>query len=143
MTVDKASPTPSEGMSHGPSTRRQVAVEFVRFVVVRAACAVLSYGCYLILLLWMRYEIAYVVAFLVGVGLAYVVSALFVFRQPMRKRSALRFPAVYVIQFLLSLVLLRVAVENLGVPESLALALAVGVTLPLTFLLSRWIVRAG
>src|SRR5688500_14139103 len=60
--------------------RRMLAVEFVRFVVVRCVCAIFSYGAYLLLLRWMRYELAYVLAFLAGVGLAYVVSAVFVFR---------------------------------------------------------------
>lgn len=125
------------------ATQRTIAIEFVRFVLLRAVCAVFSYGLYIALLRWIRYEAAYVVAFIAGIGLAYVVSAMFVFRQPMRKRSAYRFPVVYLLQFVLSLILLRVAVEILGIPEWLALAFAVGVTLPITFLLSRWIVRAG
>lgn len=125
------------------TSRRILAAEFVRFVVVRCLCAVFSYGCYLLLLQWIRYEGAYVVSFIAGVALAYVVSAVFVFRQPMKKRAAFRFPIVYVVQFVGCLVLLRVAVESFGIPESVALALAVGVTLPMTFLLSRWIIRAG
>jgi len=128
------------GLSGG---QRIIAVEFVRFVVLRAVCAVFSYGLYLLLLLWLRYEAAYVIAFLAGIGLAYVVSAVFVFQEPMRKRSAFRFPFVYLLQFVLCLVLLRAGVELIGIPEALALAFAVGITLPLTFLLSRWIVRAG
>lgn len=122
---------------------RVIAGEFVRFVVLRAACAVFSYGAYLLLLRWMRYEFAYVIAFVAGVALAYVVNAMFVFQQPMRRRSALRFPFVYLLQFVASLVLLRIAVEVLGIHEAIALAFAVGVTLPVTFLLSRWILRAG
>ncbi|HEY5806922.1 MAG TPA: GtrA family protein [Povalibacter sp.] len=116
--------------------------QFFHFAVVRAACAVLSYGCYLLLLLWFQYELAYVVSYLVGIGLAYVSSA-FVFKEPLRRTSALVFPVVYVVQFVLGLVLLRFAVEALGIPEALALAFSVAVTLPLTFLMSRWAVRLG
>jgi putative flippase GtrA len=116
--------------------------QFFHFAVVRAACAVLSYGCYLLLLLWFQYELAYVVSYLVGIGLAYVSSA-FVFKEPLRRTSALVFPVVYVVQFVLGLVLLRFAVEAMGIPEALALAFSVAVTLPLTFLMSRWAVRLG
>ena len=105
-------------------------------------CAVFSYGLYVALLLVMRYEAAYVIAFIAGVALAYVVNAKVVFEEPMRRKSALWFPFVYLFQFLLCLVLLRVSVERLGVPEWLALGVAVGVTLPITFLLSRWVIRA-
>lgn len=115
--------------------------EFIRFVLLRAMCTVLSYGLYLALLPWIRYEAAYVIAFVTGVVLAYVVNATVVFREPMRPRSALRFPLVYVVQFALSWLLLRVAVEHFGVPESWALLLAVAATLPVTFVLSRRIIR--
>lgn len=124
-------------MIPGRATRR----EFVRFGLLRAACAVLSYGLYLALLPWFPYEAAYAVAFVAGVALAYVVNATVVFREPMRVRSALRFPLVYVVQFVLSWFLLRIAVEQLGVPESWALLLAVSAILPVTFVLSRRIIR--
>lgn len=121
----------------GHSTRN----EFIRFVLLRAACTVFSYGLYLTLLLWIRYEAAYAAAYVAGVALAYVVNAMVVFREPMRRRSALRFPLVYVVQFALSWLLLQIAVEHFGVPESWALLLAVAATLPVTFVLSRRIMR--
>ena len=97
---------------------------------------------YLLFLRWMAYEAAYIVAFAFGIALAYVVNATFVFRQPMKRRSALRFPLVYVLQFMASLAMLHVAVENWRIPEAYALAISIGITLPPTFLLSRWILRA-
>jgi putative flippase GtrA len=117
--------------------------QFLHFTAVRTACAVLTYACYLLLLIWFRYEIAYVASYLAGIVLAYVSSALVVFKEPLRRSSALLFPIVYLIQFLLGLALLRVAVEHMGIPEALALAFSVAVTLPLTFVMSRWAVRAG
>lgn len=129
---------PKGATAHAAMTR-----EFIRFVAVRAACAVLSYGMYLMLLRWMRYEIAYIVAFAMGVVLAYVVNAIFVFREPMRRRSALQFPLVYLLQFAACLALLRIAVEWWGIPEAFALGIAVMITLPATFLLSRWVIRAA
>ena len=117
--------------------------EFLRFVISRGACAVFSYGLYLVLLLIVRYEIAYVASYIAGIALAYFVSSRFVFQVAMSPRSAIRFPFVYLIQFIVSFILLRIAVQLVHIPPSIAYAVAVAVTIPLTFSLSRWIMRAG
>ena len=117
--------------------------EFLKFMVSRGACAVFSYGLYLALLLVVRYEIAYLSTYTAGIALAYFVSSRFVFRVPMTPRSATRFPLVYLAQFLVSFVLLKIAVQVAHIPPSIACALAIAVTIPLTFSLSRWIMRAG
>ena len=117
--------------------------EFGWFVVVRGACAILTYGLYLLFLLWMRYEIAYIIAFVVGVAVAFVANAAFVFQTPMKRKAAIQFPLVYVLQFVVTFVLLRVAVESLGIPKAFALAAAVLFTLPITYFLSRLIFRSA
>ena len=55
----------------------------------------------------------------------------------------MRFPFVYLAQFLISLGLLRLAVEVIHIPQWLALGFAVVLTIPVTFLLTRWVLRAG
>jgi putative flippase GtrA len=125
-----------------PAGRRQLAGEFVRFLIMGGTNTLVAYAIYLLLLNWMRYELAYSIGYAVGIVIAYAVSAAFVFRQPMRKRSALRFPLVYVAQFLVSLGILHLAVEVGHVPEWLAFAIAVGVTIPITFAVSRWVLRS-
>jgi putative flippase GtrA len=136
-------PQPTSRRSIDPRQRRLVVGEFARFVLVGGANTAVAYAVYLFLLHWLRYEFAYAIGYAVGIAIAYALSTTFVFRQPMRKRSAARFPFVYVIQFLVSLGLLRLAVEVFAIPQWLALAVSVGLTLPITFVLSRWIVRAG
>src|SRR5690606_17216839 len=107
-------PTPDSGTPRAPpdkaSASRVLTGEFLRFLVMGGTNTVVAYGIYLLLLNWMRYEYAYAIGYGVGIVMAYVLSATFVFRQPLRKRSAMRFPLVYVAQFLISLVLLKVAI---------------------------------
>lgn len=117
--------------------------EFLRFVISRGVCAIFSYGLYLALLLIVSYEIAYVASYVAGIALAYFVSSRFVFQVAMSPRSAIRFPLVYLVQFVISFVLLRITVQWIHIPPSIAYAIAVAVTIPLTFSLSRWIMRAG
>lgn len=122
---------------------RKLAGEFLRFLIMGGTNTIVTYVIYLLLLQWMRYEIAYTIGYAVGIVLAYALSAAFVFRQPMRKRSALRFPLVYLAQFLISLGLLRLAIEVIHIPQWLALGFAVVLTIPVTFLLSRWVLHSG
>lgn len=115
--------------------------EILRFLVAGGLNTLVAYAVYLVLLRFMRYEFAYAAGYVVGIATAYVLSTAFVFRQPMHARSATRFPLVYLAQFAISLAVLRVAVETLGIPRWLALGVSIAATLPVTFLLSRWIIR--
>lgn len=121
--------------------KNQTAHEFWRFIVIRAVCAILTYGLYLGLLPYMSYQLAYVIAFAVGLVLAYAVNAKFVFREAMRMESAFRFPLVYVVQFAVGFFVLKLLVAYFAVPASLGLALSTVATIPLTFYLSRKIIR--
>ena len=115
----------------------------LRFLIGGGLNVVVGYGGYLILLHWFRYEVAYAIAYTVGIFVSYVFNTLYVFRQSMRWRSALRYPLVYLLQFLLGLVLLKILVEVMHMPQRFApLAVAV-VTIPATFLASRTIIRTN
>lgn len=127
----------------GEKRRLRLAGEFSRFAIVGGVNTVVAYASYLLLLRWMRYELAYSIAYAAGIATAYVLSARFVFRQPLRRRSATRFPAVYIAQFLISLGVLKLAVELFGMPRWTGMAVAILLTMPVTFVLSRWIVRSG
>lgn len=122
---------------------KKISGEFLRFLVMGGANTIVAYIVYLILLQWLRYELAYAIGYAVGIGMAYVLSTTFVFRERLRKRSAVRFPLVYVAQFLVSFIILRIAVEVFHVPQWLALGCSVVLTIPVTFALSRWVIRAG
>ena len=122
---------------------RRITGEFLRFLIMGGVNTFAAYVVYLLLLHWMRYELAYTIGYAVGIAMAYVLSAWFVFRTPMQKRSAARFPFVYLAQFLVSLGLLKIAVEIIQIAPWLALGFAVILTIPVTFLLSRWVLHAG
>lgn len=117
--------------------------EVFRFLIGGVLNTVVGYGGYLLLLHWIRYEVAYTVSYIVSVTVSYLFSALVVFRQPLSARAALRYPLVYLVQFLLGLVLLKLLIEALHVSAWLAPLLVSVLTIPATFLLSRIIVRAG
>ena len=112
-------------------------MRFARFVAVGAANTAVSYGIYLLLLLAIDYRIAYTIAYLAGLGIGYWAHATFVFRARLGARSALAYSATYAATYLVSLGMLAVAVDYLGVPKPAAMLAALCVTIPLSFVLLR------
>lgn len=141
--VPEAKTESVQAAKHQQPGYRRIAGEFMRFLIMGGANTLLAYAVFLLLLHWMRYEIAYAIGYGCGIVLAYALSAVFVFRKPLSRRSAIRFPLVYVAQFLVSLGLLRLAVEVFRMPEWIAFGFAVILTIPVTFLLTRWILHKG
>lgn len=120
---------------------RASALEILRFLVGGLLNVIVGYGAYLIFLHWFRYEVAYAIAYAIGISVSYAFSAIYVFRQPMRWRSALRYPLVYLLQFLLGLALLKVLIEFMHMPERFAPLAVAALTIPATYFASRAIIR--
>jgi putative flippase GtrA len=120
---------------------RSIDREFGRFIVCGAVNTVVTYCAYLACLLVLPYLAAYTVTYVAGIFLSYYLTARFVFRQPLSLGRAFQFPVVYVVQYTLGMCLLYLLVKALGMSEKLAPILVILLTLPVTFLLSRLIVR--
>ncbi len=120
---------------------RSVDAEFARFVFFGGVNTVLTYILNVLLLQVMVYTLAFTTQYVVGIGLSYVLNSLFVFRRPLEWRKALEFPLVYVVQYVFGIVLLYFLVELFHIDEVIAPAIVIVLSLPVTFLLSRTIIR--
>jgi putative flippase GtrA len=85
--------------------------------------------------------VAYALAFATGVVFSYWFNAPIVFKTPVSWKGFFAFPLVYLVQYLLSAVLLSVFVERIGIPQSVAPLAVIVVTIPVTFVLTRWFMR--
>ena len=112
-------------------------LEFARFLIVGLINTGVGYGVYLLLLQWIGYELAYAAAYLVGIVFAYLLNSLFVFRSPMRLRTALSYPFVYLVQYLFGSLLLYAMVAWLGLDRRWAALIALVLSVPVSFLLNR------
>ena len=121
---------------------RPALLQFARFLVAGAVNTVASYAIFLVLLQFMPYLAAYTIAYVIGVGISYLLLTSFVFRTPRRVATALRFPLVYVAQYLTGSVVIVLLVEAWGVRASIAAIAAIVASIPVSFLLSRTILRA-
>ena len=117
--------------------------EVLRFVIGGASTTLVSYAAYLLLLPHFSYLVAYSAAYAIGIGWSYFANTLFVFRRRPSVKRALAFPLVYAIQYLTGTALMVALVGGLQINQNVAPLAVVILTLPITYLLSRWIITTG
>jgi putative flippase GtrA len=117
--------------------------EPVRYVFAGGLNTAATYAVYLLLLPLIGYAIAYSASYVAGIFFAYFLSARFVFRRPLKWRHAVQYPLVYVLQYGLGITLTVALVEGAHVYAEFAPMLVIALSFPLTFLLSRWIIKRG
>jgi putative flippase GtrA len=110
-----------------------------RFLLAGAMNAAATFALYLTLLRVVDYRVAYTAAFVFGIGLAYVLNRSFVFRTGGGIGAMVLLPFVYLIQYGVSVVIVTLWVEALRWPAAFAPLAAIVVTIPLTYVLSRWV----
>ncbi len=118
---------------------KPLAGQAARFLVFGALNTAATYAIYLLLLPSLDYVRAYGVAYVAGILISYGLNVRFVFRVRPSWRSALLFPLVYVIQYLVGLGVLHLAVERFAIPREYALLASIAVSVPLSFVLTRFL----
>jgi len=108
-------------------------------VVAGAASTGFTYLAYLALLKWTSYRWAYSLSYVAGIFLSFVLNSRFVFRVPLCWRRLLPYPSVYLVQYLLGLCVIHVGVELLRWDERLMPIAVLVVTVPVSFVLTRWV----
>ncbi len=120
---------------------RSYGPEVVRFLVSGAVNTGATYLLYLLLQPRLGYGISYTVSYAAGIVLAYYLNCLFVFRTRLSFGKFVSFPLVYLTQYLGSMALLYLLIDIAGTNPKIAPALVIAATMPITFLLSRHILR--
>lgn len=119
----------------------QLAGQGLRFVLGGAVNSLATYGLYWVLLTIVPYTLAYTLAYVAGISLAYVMNSVWVFNRRLRWRVAAGYPVVYLGQYCLGLVILYLCVDTFHLPERFAPLVVIAVTVPATFLINREIFR--
>jgi putative flippase GtrA len=115
------------------------ASSFLRFLISGGVNTVTTYAVYLALLQVTGYKLAYSIAYVFGIVLSFVINRFFVFQTHRGWRSMLLFPLVYLAQYVVSLGVVWAWVECFHLMKELAPLVAVVITIPLTFVLSRFV----
>jgi len=127
--------------SDDASGRPREARSFARFLVAGVANTVASYALFVALELVLPYLVAYAIAYVTGIVLSYFLNTRFVFRVPQRWSTFMKFPIVYLVQFLLGSAVIVGLVEALGFSPRIAALLALVVTVPATYLTAKLVLR--
>lgn len=121
------------------SARHALKREGVRFVVAGAANTALSYSIYWALLPWLPYAYAYTVSFMVTVLTGYALTSRWVFRVRWSWSRLAAYPVIHALNYGLGLAIIWLAVEVLRVDAIWAPLLATACSVPVSFVLSRWL----
>ncbi len=116
-----------------------IAREALRYVLAGATNTALTYALYLGLLRWLHYRWAYLLAFVAGIGLSFLLLRHLVFGRPGKRYSLVYVAASHGLQLGLGLAVVEAWVAWLGGPTWAAPLVAAMVSVPMLFVLQRWI----
>ena len=115
---------------------------FKKFLVVGVINTGSTYLIYLFFNLFVAYSIAYTIAYLSGIAISYYLNARWTFASDISLHSAIMYPSVHVAQYFVGILSLHWLIVSLQMDEKVAPLIVVLLTLPVTFLLSKWILTA-
>ncbi|EOB0741629.1 flippase GtxA [Staphylococcus aureus] len=121
----------------------QTHAEILKFIIVGGINTLNYYVVYLLLLklLHIEYMISHITGFLVAFVISYYLNCYFVYRVKPTWRKFISFPITQIVNVSLQTVLLYVFVSWLNLPAEIALFAGLIITIPITFILSKWILK--
>ena len=125
------------------SPARRESRQILRFVVAGAINAGLSVLVYQAALFVMPHGPAYVLAYLAGIAIAYVLYSRQVFDAPLGTARFAAFTVFYLLSLALGTLLNAMLIEMLGVVARLAIFITIALMLPVNYLGSRFCLRAA
>ena len=115
---------------------RQSWPQFARFLVGGGLNTALTYAAFLLLELVLPAVTAYTIVYILGIFISYILNIYYVFKVKSTFPKALKFPIVYLVQYLFGVTILS-ALLDYGVDSRIAMIGVVIITIPVTFLISR------
>ncbi|HDF1798548.1 TPA: flippase GtxA [Staphylococcus aureus] len=121
----------------------QTHAEILKFIIVGGINTLNYYVVYLLLLklLHIEYMISHITGFLVAFVISYYLNCYFVYRVKPTWRKFISFPITQIVNVSLQTVLLYVFVSWLNLPTEIAPFAGLVITIPITFVLSKWILK--
>lgn len=114
-------------------------LSFIRFLLSGGLNTALTYGIFLLLLMAFSYTVSFTLAYVAGILFAYMMNRFFVFKHHQGLKSIICLPFIYILQYVLSLIILWCWVEKWGLLVRLAPLAAIVITLPVNYFLSRFL----
>ncbi|HDZ8653489.1 TPA: flippase GtxA [Staphylococcus aureus] len=121
----------------------QTHAEILKFIIVGGINTLNYYVVYLLLLklFHIEYMISHITGFIVAFVISYYLNCYFVYRVKPTWRKFISFPITQLVNVSLQTVLLYVFVPWLNLPAEIAPFAGLIITIPITFVLSKWILK--
>lgn len=121
----------------------QTHAEILKFIIVGGINTLNYYVVYLLLLklFHIEYMISDITGFIVAFVISYYLNCYFVYRVKPTWRKFISFPITQLVNASLQTVLLYVFVSWLNLPAEIAPFAGLVITIPITFVLSKWILK--
>ncbi|MGZ1768824.1 flippase GtxA [Staphylococcus argenteus] len=121
----------------------QTHAEILKFIIVGGINTLNYYIVYLLLLklLHIEYMISHITGFIIAFVISSYLNCYFVYRVKPTWRKFISFPITQLVNVSLQTVLLYVFVSWLNLPAEIAPFAGLIITIPITFVLSKWILK--
>ena len=110
---------------------------FINFLIFGGLNTAVTYLLYLLLSNAMHYQLAYLIAYISGIGLAYVFNLRFVFNARSSLKKMASYPLIYVAQYLIGAGLMFLMLSVLKLPNALAPLFVILLLFPISFYMNK------
>lgn len=111
----------------------------LRFLLVGGANTVITYGLYCVLVIWWHPQLAWLTVFLLGLAMGFYGHTTLVFKGRLGHRKAVGYTLLQLLLYALSSAMIFLAMHFADLGPRAAGAVAIVVNVPISFVLSRWI----
>lgn len=110
---------------------------FLNFLKLGFINTVFSYIVFIILLNYLSYNVSYTISFIATIILSYFLNTKYVFKQKLSFSKFLKFPLVYVAQYLFGILVLNILNIYMNISNYISILIVIVLSIPLTFILSK------
>jgi putative flippase GtrA len=111
--------------------------KFIKFTGVGIINTIASYLLYIILVLFLNYQISYAISFVFGIILSFILNTKYVFEVEQTIKKFVLFPFVYILQYLLGAFVMNYTIEIIKFNKFFAPLIVTTCLLPISYLLSK------
>ncbi|MFD4503141.1 GtrA family protein [Streptomyces sp. NPDC058457] len=130
---------PNATLSTATGPTRPISGQIITFALVGVVNTATYYGLYLLFLMYLPYLAAHILAFLLSMIGSFFLNARFTYRTRPTWRKFLLFPLTNATNFVITTVGVYVIVDMLHGASKFAPLMASAAAIPVTFVVSRWV----
>lgn len=111
--------------------------KFIVFLFGGLSNTVITYVLYYLFINFFSYKISYTSAYLIGILYSYLFNSIIVFKSTISLFKFLKYPSIYIIQYLLSITIIYVSIEFFYINKNYAPIISIILLIPVSFMLNK------